>query len=113
MTGFHDTPQDLVRRFVVAFNAGDLDALGRLYEPDGVLVPVPGRPTTDRRGAHQHLLSLGQPMRATVKRCYVTGDVALVVVDWAVGVLAGTAVDVVRVRDGMWRYVVDNPHGAA
>ena len=52
-------------------------------------------------------------MRATVKRCYVTGDIALVVVDWAVGGLAGTAVDVVRVCDGVWRYVVDNPHGAA
>lgn len=113
MTGFHDTPQELVRRFVAAFNVGDPDALERLYEPAGVLVPVPGQPTSDRRDAHQHLLSLGQPMRATVKRCYVSGDVALVVVDWAVGGLGGTAVDVVRASGGVWRYVVDNPHGAA
>lgn len=113
MTEFHDTPLALIERFVAAFNAGDLDALERLYTPDGLLVPVPGQVSADRRGALQQLLSSGQPMRATVKRCFVVGDVALVVVEWAVGQLQGTAADVVRLVDGSWRYVVDNPHGVA
>jgi hypothetical protein len=43
----------------------------------------------------------------------VAGDIGLLVVDWAVGELSGTATDVVRRQgDGGWRYVIDNPHGA-
>jgi ketosteroid isomerase-like protein len=113
MTDIHDTPPAMVERYVAAFNAGDLDALERFYAPDAVLVPVPGQVTADRRGALAYLLSSGQPMRASVKRCFVVGDVALVVVDWAVGELAGTAADVMRVVDGRWCYLVDNPHGTA
>lgn len=113
MTTSHDTPHTLVDRFVAAFNAGDADALDRRYETDGLLVPVPGRPTTDRRAANGYLLSLRQPIRARVRHCFTTGDVALVVVDWAVGELAGTAADVLRRTGGEWRYLIDNPHGTA
>lgn len=111
MTTSHDTPPDLVARFVAAFNAGDADAVERLYEPDGLLVPVPGHVAEDRRAATTYLLSLRQPMHATVKRCFVSGDIALMVIDWAVGSLSGTATDVARRTAGRWRYLIDNPHG--
>jgi hypothetical protein len=101
----------LVDRFVDAFNAKDLDGLLRLYAPGGVLVPVPGQVTPNRRAALAHLLSFGEPMRASVKRSYVAGPIALLVVDWAVGPMSGTAVDVARWDGGAWRYLIDNPHG--
>jgi ketosteroid isomerase-like protein len=114
MDHIHDSaasPTLLVERFVAAFNVNDLDGLLRLYAPGGILVPVPGQVTTDRRAALAHLLSFGAPMHASVKRCYVAGTVALLVVDWAVGPMSGTAVDVARWDGGAWRYLVDNPHG--
>jgi ketosteroid isomerase-like protein len=113
MTTFHDSPSSLVDRFVAAFNAGDADAVERLYEPGGLIVPVPGQATTERRAAIDYLLSLRQPMRATVRHCFVSGDVALLVVDWSVGEFGGSAADVVRLVDGRWRYLIDNPHGTA
>lgn len=106
-----DTPAALVERFVAAFNASDLDTLDGLYADDGIIVPVPGQVTDDRRGALQYLLSLGAAMTAEVRRCVRTGDTALLVVDWTVGELAGRAADVVRFDGGRWRYVIDNPHG--
>jgi ketosteroid isomerase-like protein len=113
MTTSHDTPFALVERYVAAFNARDLDSVLRLYEDDSVLVPVPGRPTSDRRAAVSYLMSLRQDMRAVVRDCFAAGDVALVVVEWAVGELSGVATDVVRFRGGEWRYLIDNPHGVA
>ncbi len=113
MTTLHDTPHALVDRFVAAFDAGDADSLEALYEPEGLLVPVPGQPTADRRAANGYLLSLRQPMRASVRHCFAVGDTALLVVDWAVGELSGAATDVVRRTGGVWRYLVDNPHGTA
>jgi hypothetical protein len=45
-----------------------------------------------------------------------SGDTALLVVDWeipAIG-MAGTATDVALLgEDGVWRCVIDNPHGGA
>jgi hypothetical protein len=113
MTTTHDTPAALVQRFVDAFNAGDVDSLSALYLPSGVVVPVPGQVSDDPRGALAYLLSLGAAMTASVKRCVTVGDTALLVVDWAVGELAGTAADVVRFDGALWRYLIDNPHGTA
>jgi ketosteroid isomerase-like protein len=36
------TPEQIHRLFEDAFNAGDIDGLMVLYEPDSVLVPQPG-----------------------------------------------------------------------
>jgi ketosteroid isomerase-like protein len=62
-------------------------------------------------------------MRARIRRVYVAGDVALLLVDWSItGTsrqgypidLRGTATDVAsRGPDGHWRYVIDNPFGIA
>jgi len=110
MTTSHDTPHDLVARFVDVFNSGG--SVAPLYEEGGVVVPVPGHAVGDPMPAVERLRGLGA-MTARVRRCYVVGDLALVVVDWAVGELSGTAADVLRRREAGWRYVIDNPHGVA
>ena len=107
MTTSHDTPHDLVDRYVAAFNSGA--SVAPLYEDGGVVVPVPGHPV-DPGPAAEQLRRFGT-MTASVRRSYVVGDLALVVVDWAVGEFSGTATDVVRFSGGVWRYVIDNPHG--
>ncbi|MFI0422101.1 YybH family protein [Spongiactinospora sp. 9N601] len=111
--------------YVAAFNAGDAQAVDRMYEQASVVVPSPGTPMTGpaRVAATRHLLSWGLPIEATPRHVYVSGDIALLIVDWAIrgttsdgiGVdLSGTSTDVVRQgSDGRWRYVMDNPFGTA
>lgn len=132
MTANHDhssaAPDDefvrLLEVFAAAFNSGDVEALDRLYEDQGVFLPVPGRPAAgpDRTAALRYLVDRGVPMEARVRRSYVAGDIALLLVDWSLRGTArdgtpvdmsGTATDVVRrTPEGDWRYVIDNPFGS-
>lgn len=119
------TVHDFLARWLELFNAGDLAALDDLYEPDSIVVPVPGYPVTgpDRTAALRHLRDLGVPMTAQLRHRYASGDIALLLVDWRLAGTApdgrridmgGTATDIVRRgADGQWRYVVDNPSGTA
>jgi ketosteroid isomerase-like protein len=116
-------PAELPATFARAFNAGDLAAIDRLFEPDAVRVLRPGVVVTgaDRRAATSSFLQLGIPIALTLRHCYVYGDLALLVGDYVIeGVkpdgeqvhIEGVATDVARRgADGYWRYVIDNPPG--
>ena len=119
-----DEPGGLVAAYCATFATGTGELLDHHYEPDAVLVPRPGSPMTgaaQRIPAHRHLLGFGLPMAARARHVYLSGDLALLVVDWSVrGTsrqgypvdLRGTATDVARRgADGRWRYVIDNPFG--
>ncbi|SHL40921.1 conserved hypothetical protein [Pseudonocardia thermophila] len=111
--------------FAAAFNSGDPAAVDQVYEPGGVLVPVPGQPVTgeERMQANARIQALGAPIEVRPRHVYVAGDIALLIVDWTIhgpgadGALVhveGTATDVARRgADGRWRYVIDNPFGVA
>ncbi|WP_411081670.1 YybH family protein [Streptomyces sp. cmx-18-6] len=108
-----------------AFNTFDPRIIDQLYEEEALFVPRPGAPTAGpgRLPAHEGFLALRVPIRVTPRHTYVSGDLALLIVDWTVegtaadGAptrIAGTATDVARRgRDGFWRYVIDNPFGGA
>jgi uncharacterized protein (TIGR02246 family) len=116
------TPEALMRTFSACVNAGDLDGLVALYEPDAVFEPQPGIVVQGHaaiRDALEQLLSLGPTITADTVQVLVGGDVALVVNEWA---LTGTAPDGTTVRqggrsadvvrrqpDGRWLVVVDKP----
>ncbi len=111
--------------FARAFNTFDPVALDQLYEPGAVFVPAPGREATgaERIRANAAFLGLRVPIRVTPRHTYVSGDLALLIVDFVIdGVAAhgspvhieGTATDVARRGpDGYWRYAIDNPFGTA
>ncbi|WP_328472764.1 DUF4440 domain-containing protein [Actinoplanes sp. NBC_00393] len=111
--------------FAAAFNSGDPAAVDALYEPDAVLVPGPGRPVTgeSRAAANGKFMGLGLPIRVSLRHVYTTGDIALLIADWSIDGagpdgnpvhIEGTATDIARRGDdGRWRYVIDNPFGAA
>ncbi|GAA4607131.1 ketosteroid isomerase-like protein [Actinoplanes octamycinicus] len=122
----HDDLTAHLAAYLAAFATGSLAALDEFYEPDAIVVPQPGAPRTgitERRAALQHLLDFGVPMQAELRQHYVTGDLALTVVDWSIRGTArqgfpldlhGVATDVLRRgTDGRWRYVIDNPFGTA
>ncbi|MEV6336585.1 nuclear transport factor 2 family protein [Nocardia vinacea] len=104
-------PEDLSRFVVERLNAGDVDGLVALYEPDAVLVLLDGRVATGRveiRRAYEHLVAdrptftpgRQQPTRRN-------GDLALTSVRLVGG---GVAVEVARRQpDGTWLWVIDLP----
>lgn len=117
-------PARLPLVFAAAFNAGDAQAVERLFEPGAVFVNAPGEVVTgdERRAATGRFLALGLPIRIEVRQCYVAGDLALLIGDYLIegegpdGPLRdeGTATDVARRgADGRWRYAIDNPPGTA
>ena len=119
------TPEECDTLFERYLNAGDLDALADLYEPDAVLVPNPGESAVGREAIRETLggfvaakaeirLRVGQVLRAGE-------DLAMIYGDWSGhftdpdGVrvaIAGQSVEVVRRQpDGTWRFVLDDPYG--
>ncbi|MDT0442872.1 YybH family protein [Streptomyces johnsoniae] len=111
--------------FAASFGTGSTEAVTRLYEPGAVLVPRPGEPVTGDGLARStaDVLGLGLPIEVRPRHTYVSGDIALLIVDWVIeGTgpagepvhVEGTATDVARRGpDGTWRYVIDNPFGTA
>ena len=115
---------DIDPAFQKAFNAGDLDALLKLYDEQSVLVAEPGKPVQGLENIKQTLmgfLALKLPIQLTVRRTYESGDVGLCVADWSIAgkgpdgkdvKLGGTSAEVVRkTSGGNWVYVIDSPYG--
>ncbi len=85
--------------FAAAFNDGDPSGL---YEPGA---------QPDELAEH---LKLTRKMTVATRKVITKGDLALLIVDWRIGDVAGTATDVARRGpDGGWRYAIDNPSGVA
>ena len=105
-------PEDLGRLFVERANAGDVDGLVELYEPDAVLAFEPGRVvrgSEEIRTAYRHLLAdrptftPGAPL--PVLR---NGDLALTSTRLVRGV---TTAEVARRQpDGTWLWAIDQPN---
>ncbi|MCD0445763.1 DUF4440 domain-containing protein [Glycomyces sp. A-F 0318] len=120
-----DDPWQHPHVFAAAFNSGDPDRVEHVYEPDGVLMTEAGQALSGaaRREANAGLMALGVPIRVEPRSVSVNGDLALLIVDWAITGrnaqgrdvdVRGTATDVARRgADGRWRYAIDNPWGAS
>ncbi|AFU03917.1 YybH family protein [Nocardia brasiliensis] len=112
-----------VDRWVELFNARDIEALTDLYEPAAIVVPRPGQPVSGAgmSTALAHFAGMATSMKATLRQAYTAGDIALLLIDWAMDgpplegqpvAMQGTATDVMRRgADGRWRYLIDNPSG--
>jgi ketosteroid isomerase-like protein len=109
--------------FAEAFNSGRPELVEQVYEDDAIFVTREGRVVTgpDRARANAEIQGLGVPIEIAVRHVFEQGDIALLVVDWAIRAdlpaggridVTGTATDVARRgRDGCWRYLIDNPFG--
>ncbi|MGI5493539.1 YybH family protein [Microtetraspora malaysiensis] len=104
-------PEDLSRFIVERLNAGDVEGLVALYEPDAVLALPNGQVATgseEIRQAYKHLVAdrptftPGQQL-PTLRN----GDLALTSVRLPDG---GATVEVARRQpDGTWLWVIDQP----
>ena len=117
---------DIDPAFARAFNAGDLDALLKLYDQQSVLVAEPGKPVQGLENIRQALagfLALKLPIQLTLRHVYENGDIGFCVADWSIAGKApdgkdvkvgGTSAEVVKkTSGGNWVYVIDSPYGTA
>ncbi|MEW6344848.1 MAG: alpha/beta fold hydrolase [Paraburkholderia sp.] len=119
------TPEQVPVAFDAALNAGDLDAVLGLFGNQATMrmtngEVVQGSPAQLRSSLAQ-LLTLRPHLRNEVRRVLVSGDIALVLLDWTLNVTLpdgqvlderGTATQVMeKGRDGGWRLRISNPAG--
>ena len=118
------TPEDLDRQFAEALNAGKLDALVALYEPQATLMPSPGKLVTGTAAIREALgqFVAGKPkMSLTPKVVAQSGDIAVLTAKWDLSMagpdgkpanMTGQSAEVVRKQpDGRWLFVIDLPFG--
>ena len=116
-------PEELHGLFADTLNAGRLDALVALYEPEASLVLQPGQLVTGTEAIRQALsafLAMKPAITVETRKILRAGDIALLYSKWT---LSGTGPDGSPIRmaaqgtevarrqpDGTWRFVIDNPY---
>ena len=117
-------PEELDMLFVQAVNAGDIEAVIKLYEPAAALTMQPGQVVSGTKGLRDALggfLATKPRMTLEARTLAEAGGIALTTSKW---VLEGTGPDgkpmkvegqsaevARRQPDGTWLFVIDNPHG--
>lgn len=116
-------PAELHSLFTEYFNAGDVEELLNLYEPEAIFIPKPGQIAKGRdmiREALTPFFALGLPVTLKTANAAETDDgLALLEAIWSArGTAAdGTPVDLSgrssevarRQPDGCWLYIIDDP----
>ncbi len=115
------SPEELHALLAAAFNSGDLDAYGRLYEEDAiVIVPPEGERVHGREAilaAVGPTIALRPTFRSDVVEKLQTDGLALTHARWNALIgsdeiveMSGRGTIVSREQqDGTWRIVLDNP----
>jgi uncharacterized protein (TIGR02246 family) len=118
------TPEECDASFERHVNAGDLDALVALYEPNATLFAAPDQPAVGHAAIREALAPLiAAKARITMRVVRVAragDDLAVLYNDWTgsltapegtVADMAGKAIEVVRRQaDGTWRFAVDDAY---
>ncbi|HEX8012715.1 MAG TPA: SgcJ/EcaC family oxidoreductase [Casimicrobiaceae bacterium] len=118
------TPEKVDRLFVQALNAGKLDDLVALYEPEAALMPSPGKLVTGTAAIRESLGAFvaGKPKMTLMPRVIAqSGDIAVLTAKWDLSMtgsdgkpaaMSGQSLEVVRRQaDGRWLFVIDLPFG--
>jgi uncharacterized protein (TIGR02246 family) len=117
-------PEDAHRLFVEAFNAGDLEAVVALYEPNAITFNKENQPVQGKakiREAIAGFLAMKPHITLTTRDVLRSGQLAMLRSSWEMTLtgpdgqpvhIAHRSAEVVRrQKDGRWLYVIDNPFG--
>lgn len=121
-----ENPSDYDRIFQDAFNAGDLEGLVSLYEPDAIFISAPGQVAAGAdslRAAFAGFLATKPSFELKMTSFHQVGDIALECSDWKLDgndpdgnpvALGGRCSGILRRQgDGRWLFVIDNPFASA
>ena len=117
----HLRPVEVSRLLVSLLEDGDLDAVMNLYEDDSVFADFDGvaEGVDSIRAAHERFMASGLTLSLNESLVFEADDIALVQWAWTVTGLDGSMTDGVsaevlrRQADGNWKFLIDNPDGAA
>ncbi len=117
-------PEDAARMVAEAMEAGDLDGVVGLYEPNASLVIEPGTTVTGSaaiREAMADFIGLKPKLTGEHHLTVAADDLALVSTNWSLEgtgpdgqpmTMSATSTDVMRRQaDGSWKVIIDNPFG--
>lgn len=117
-------PEDWPRLFTERLNAGDLEGVVALYEPDARFVTPSGETLVGRdrmRLVLAGLIDTGTRMQGEVVKVVTADDIAVLYTDFAVTTVGASgetaqihqrAIEVLRrLPDGSWRLIVGDPNG--
>ena len=121
-----NNPEDMHTLFTAAFNAGNLEALIALYEPDAQIVPQPGEITSGHEAIRQALklyLAMKGTMQVTSRYVLRGESIALLSGQWhltvstpdgrTIEMMRGKSIEVARRQPtGEWLLAIDHPFGA-
>jgi uncharacterized protein (TIGR02246 family) len=115
-------PEELDKLFISAMNAGDLEAVVALYEPNASLASQPGQVVTGTaaiREALRGFLARKPKFTAEARPTVHAGELAMTSLRWQLTAtgpdgspisMTGHSAEVARRQpDGSWRFVIDNP----
>lgn len=103
-------PEDLSRLFLDRANAGDVDGIVALYEPDAVLASPPGTASAapgTLPEVYERLLADRPKFAGDIRPALICGDLALTSTRFNGDATAEIAR---RQPDGTWLWVVDQPN---
>ncbi|MYX97775.1 SgcJ/EcaC family oxidoreductase [Streptomyces sp. SID486] len=113
-----ETPQEVGTLFMEYLEAGDVEGLVSLYEPNAHFVPAPGTHSTGTdaiRAAMQQMVDSGSRLKLELRDIRQVDDVALVSNNATLTgagpepVISTTTEILRRQPDGGWAHVVDDP----
>jgi ketosteroid isomerase-like protein len=103
-------PEDLDRLFLERANAGDVEGVVALYEPDAVLALAPGRlavGTEAIRRVYAELLASPPSFTGVIRPAISNGSIAVTSTTRA----GNATVEVARRQpDGTWLWMIDQPN---
>lgn len=117
-------PEEVQNLWGQHFNAGDIDSLVSLFEPDAVFLHAPGQTVTGHAAIREKLqgwIASGMKANMQFQLALKHSNVALLYTRWTLSgtgadgkpmSMSGQTSDVVRQQaDGTWKFIIDNPFG--
>jgi ketosteroid isomerase-like protein len=112
---------DVHKSLAAAYNTGDINAVMKMYDAEGIIVAAPDSPVSGKEKfetAVKGILSIKGKMEIRTVYCLEAGDVAVGRSEWSIKdgneiKVAAKGIELLkRQPDGTWKVLIDHAFGA-